>query len=228
MSSGTNLPPIPDFPKVLPQEDDPWPFPPVAETGLVAITPDELIPFTPVPRLRNRRNGWTEETQRLFILALSEHGCVTKAARMVGMTARSAYRLLDADGADSFAEAWDQAIARGIEKLRADAMDRAFLGAWVPVYRKGRLVRVEHRRNDKLAMALLSGRSACIADRRERAASRRRYRQKLLSDRAAEAEKKKRAEQVWAEHQAVLDSIEDERLNPTPSSVRNPPRIRSL
>jgi hypothetical protein len=222
----TNRPPIPDFPKVLPQEDDPWAF--TAKTGLVAITPDELIPFTPVPRRRKRRDGWTEETQRLFILALSECGCVTKAARMVGMTARSAYRLLDADGADSFAEAWDQAIARGIEKLRDDAMDRAFLGAWVPVYRKGRLVRVEHRRNDKLAMALLSGRSACVADRRERAASRRRYRQKLLADRAAEAEKKKRAEQVWAEHQAVLDSIEAERLNPTPSSVRNPPRIRSL
>jgi hypothetical protein len=147
---------------------------------------------------------------------------------MVGMTARRAYRLLDADGADSFAEAWDQVIARGIEKLRADAMDRAFLGAWVPVYRKGRLVRVEHRRNDKLAMALLSGRGACGADRRERAASRRRYRQKLLADRAAEVEKKKRAEQVWAEHQAVLDAMEEERLNPKPSAVRNPPRIRSL
>lgn len=37
-------------------------------------------------------------------------------------------------------------------------MDRALNGALVPVYRKGRLVRVEHRRNDRLAIALLGGR----------------------------------------------------------------------
>jgi hypothetical protein len=210
---------------VLQQLDDPWAL--TARTGLVDVT-TEALDFTPVPRLRRRRNGWTEETQRLFILALSECGCVSKAARAVGMSPRSAYRLLEADGADSFAEAWDQAIARGVERLRDEAMKRALEGAWVPVYRKGRLVRVELRRNDRLAIALLSGRNASIADNRERAVSRRSYRLKLKAEAEREAEDQRRREALWAEHQAVLDRIEAEKRNPLLMSQRNPPRIRSL
>ena len=221
------LPPIPDFPKVLPQEDDPWAY--RARTGLVDVEPGaEALGFTPVPRLRNRRNGWTEQTQRLFILALGECGCVSKAARAVGMSVRSAYRLLEADGAESFADAWDQAIARGIERLRAEAFESTFSGAWVPVYRRGRLVRVEHRRNDRLAIALLSGRNGSVADNRERAASRRKHRRKLLADRKAEAEKRRQAEAVWAEHEAVLERIAAEERNPVPRPIACPPRIRRL
>ena len=217
----SDLPPLPDFPRVLPATH--WPFPPNAECGLVNadVTP---IAFTPVPRLRNRRNGWTEETQRLFILALEECGCVTQAARAVGMSARSAYRLMEAEGAESFAEAWDQAVARGIERLREHAMEQAFSGAWVPVYRKGRLVRVELRHNHKLAMALLSGRDHSVAENRERAASRRKYRLYLAERRKEEAAARKKADEVRAAHQAVLDRIEQERLNPP----RAEPRVRRI
>jgi hypothetical protein len=188
---------------------DPYPFL-TAQTG--PVDPDMDTPaldFVPVPRRRNRRNGWTEETQRLFILALSDCGCVTAAARAVGMSVRSAYRLLDADGADSFAEAWDQAIARGVERLREIAFDRAFNGAWVPVVRKGRLVRFEHRTNDRLAIGLLSGRRASVADQRERAVSRRKYRQRLRERAEREAEGKRADEAYAAEYQASLDRIAD-------------------
>jgi hypothetical protein len=44
----------------------PWPEP--AITGLVEVT-DEPIDFTPVPRLRKRRDGWTELAQRACIAA---------------------------------------------------------------------------------------------------------------------------------------------------------------
>lgn len=196
----------------------PWPFE-SAVTGLVEVT-DGPIAFTPVPRLRRRRNGWTPEAQRAFIDALAECGCVARAARAVGRTPRTAYRLLESEGADSFAEAWDQAIARGIQALRLNALDRALNGAWVPVVRRGRIVRHEHRINDRLAIALLSGRDASVADNRERASSRRKYRLKLNAMRKAEAEERRRAEGVWAEHQAVLDRIE----NPTVPE----PRIRRL
>ncbi len=216
------LPPLPDFPTVLPQGDDPWAF--TAKTGLADVT-HEALDFTPVPRLRRRRNGWTEETQRLFILALSECGCVSKAARAVGMSPRSAYRLLEADGADSFAEAWDQAIARGVERLRDETMKRAFEGDWVPVYRKGRLVRVELRRNDRLAIALLSGRNAAVADNRERASSRRSYRLSLKAKAEREAADQLRREALWAAHEAVRDREEQDRADRV---CRNPPRIRSL
>jgi len=196
----------------------PWPFE-SAVTGLVEVT-DSPIDFTPVPRLRRRRNGWTPEAQRAFIDALAECGCVARAARAVGRTSRTAYRLLEAEGADSFAEAWDQAIARGIEALRLNALDRALNGAWVPVVRRGRVVRHEHRINDRLAIALLSGRNGSVADNRERASSRRKYRRKLNAMRKAEAEERRRAEEVWAEHLAVLDRIENP---PVPE-----PRIRRL
>jgi len=205
---------------------DPFPFD-TAVTGLVEVT-DGPIDFTPVPRLRKRRNGWSPEAQRAFIDALEQCGSVSLAARAVGMSARSAYRLLYSPGAESFADAWDQAIARGIDRLRLAALDRALNGAWVPVVRRGRVVRHEHRINDRLAIALLSGRESSVADRRERASSRRRYRLKLDSERKARAEQQRRSEQIWAEHQAILDKIEAESRDSRPKIAAVRPRIRSL
>lgn len=213
-SDGHPLPPLPE-----------WPDP--AIMGLVEITGGP-IDFTPVPRLRKRRNGWTPEAQRAFIDALARCGCVSRAARAAGKTPKSAYRLLESEGAESFAQAWDQAIARGVEVLRWNALDRALNGAWVPVVRRGRIVSFEHRRSDRLAIALLSGRNASVADNRERASSRRKHRMKLAADQKRRADALKQAEAVWAEHQAVLDRIEAERANPPPRIARAVPRIRSL
>ena len=137
------------------------------------------IPFAPVPRLRRRRNGWSEERQRGFIAALAECGSVSRAARAVGLTPRSAYRLLDADGAGDFARAWDAAIDVGIERVRMSALDRSIHGAAVAVIRRGKLVGVETRFNDRLAIALLGGREASIAAYRCTAVSRREHRQDL-------------------------------------------------
>jgi hypothetical protein len=75
------------------------------------------------------------------------------------MNASTAYRLLDVEGTDSFALAWDKALEEELRRLREDSLDRALKGALVPVYRQGQLVRVEHRRNDRLAIALLGGRN---------------------------------------------------------------------
>ena len=138
--------------------------------------PDEVvIDFTPVPRLRVRRNGWTEARQRGFIAALVRCSSVAAAARSVGMTKRSAYRLLDAAGADSFAAAWDEAIDIGASRLRLDSLRRSLEGDYVPIYRRGKLVRVEHRRNDKLAIAVLSGREREVESYRRTAVARREY-----------------------------------------------------
>jgi hypothetical protein len=51
-----------DHPDIPPPP--PWPEP--AITGLVEVT-DEPIDFTPVPRQRKRRDGWTE---------LAQHACI--------------------------------------------------------------------------------------------------------------------------------------------------------
>jgi hypothetical protein len=204
------------------------PVPPAAVRGLVDPPTELPITFDPVPRQRQRRNGWSEERQRAFIDVLAEFGCVTTACQAVGMSTRSAYRLLDAPGADGFAEAWDKAIAWGIENLRAEAFDRVMNGLWVPVMRKGRIVRHERRLSDRLAIALLSGRRMDVLEHRERAASRRKYRLFLAEERAKQAEEKRQADAIRAEHQVILDRIEEEKRNPVPMNIRCPPRVRML
>ena len=188
--------------------------------------PTRHIAFDPVPRQRARRRGWSEARQRGFIFALSRCGSVACAARAVGMSARSAYKLLDAEGADDFARAWDEAVDEGLERVRADAFQRALGGVFVPVFRRGKLVRVEHRQSDALAIALLNGKDKCVDDYARHARARRR---KLKRDFAEldrrRAEEQRKAEQVWAEHQAILDRIELDALlrrqsRPQPRIVR--------
>ncbi|MGA9582831.1 MAG: hypothetical protein WBR13_12775 [Allosphingosinicella sp.] len=74
-------------------------------------SPRRRVPaFTPVP-LRYRRDGWTPGRQTDFLGRLAETGCISAAARHVGMTRESAYRLRDKAGAGSFAAAWDSILA---------------------------------------------------------------------------------------------------------------------
>jgi hypothetical protein len=189
-------------------------------------TPD--IKFTPVPRLRNRRNGWTEERQRQFIAALAECGSVSRAARAVGMTPRSAYRLLDADGADGFARAWDQAIDIGIERMRFAALDRSLNGAPCAVYRRGKLVRVETRFNDRLAIALLGGRGAYVDHYRRTAVSRREHRRDLR-----DYDKRKERERLEAEARIPPEQLaKEQRIRERLEELSKPrprhPSIRTL
>ena len=57
--------------------------------------------------LRARTDGWSEARQCGFLAALYVMGSVTAAARNVGKTRASAYRLRARAGAESFAWAWD-------------------------------------------------------------------------------------------------------------------------
>jgi hypothetical protein len=144
---------------------------PAARNDSPAAPSDDAPPeiaFTPVPRLRNRRDGWTPERQRAFISALAACGSVGAAAREAGVSRRGAYRLVEAPGGEDFARAWDDAVAIGHERTRCEALERALHGGWVPVYRKGKLVRVELRRSDRLAIALISGRGADAPNRWQR------------------------------------------------------------
>jgi hypothetical protein len=121
------------------------------------LDPANHIEFEPVPRQRKHRSGWSPERQHLFLFALSRCGSVARAARSVGMTPRSAYRLAHAPGAEDFVRAWDQAIEEGLTRLRQDALQDVLGGLFVPVFRRGKVVRCELRHNNRLALALLSG-----------------------------------------------------------------------
>jgi hypothetical protein len=201
---------LPRFPEALPAAAFP------ATAGFEPLT----IDFIPVPRLRKRSSGWTEERQRAFIAALALCGSVSAAAKSVGLTARGAYRLFDAKGADDFARAWDRAADIGLERLRCDALQRAIHGSFVPVYRRGRLVRVEHRRNDRLAIAMLSGRPADVDDYRRTAVSRREHRRDLKELDAARADRDRKIAEAERDYQAEADRLVER--------IHLGPRIRAL
>ena len=81
-------------------------------------------------------------------------------------------------------------------------------------------------RNDRLAIALLGGGQTGMAiEKRERATSRRRYREYLAERRAEAAQRKAKTEANRAAHQAIYDRLEAEKNAPKPSA---PPRIRRL
>jgi hypothetical protein len=108
-----------------------------------------------VPR-RPRADGWTPHAQRSFIEALADTGSVTMAARAVTRTVQSAYRLRRAPGAESFAAAWDAAIAQASKKLVDIAFDRAINGVeHQQVDGEGNLLWAHTRYNDRLLMFLL-------------------------------------------------------------------------
>jgi hypothetical protein len=116
--------------------------------------PLEELAFTPVP-VRARHDGWTVERQKWFILRLALGGCVSVAAKGVGMTRKSAYRLRDRAGAESFAAAWDRALGWGQDRTLDTGLERALLGERVPIVRDGRCVGERFRYDNRLTFAVL-------------------------------------------------------------------------
>ena len=110
-----------------------------------------------VPVLRRpRSDGWTPQRQRDFIAALADDGRVSHAAREVGMSENSCYRLRRSPGGENFARAWDVARAHAALRLIDIAFDRVIDGSEEPVFDKeGNRVGRRMRQNDRLHMFLL-------------------------------------------------------------------------
>ena len=117
-----------------------------------------LPAFHPVP-LRGRADGWLPWKQAAFVGYLAQTLSVAKAARLVGMSRESAYRLRARAGAQEFAAAWDQALGRGLADMAAVtraarkvtpglAWEHALAGRVRPVMRGGRLTSVTHKPDD--------------------------------------------------------------------------------
>jgi hypothetical protein len=123
--------------------------------ALLADMPVEELAFTPVP-VRARHDGWTVERQRGFILRLALAGCVSVAARGVGVTRKSAYRLRAHPGAESFAASWEKAIGWGRDRIVDTAIEKALVGERVPIVREGRCIGERWRIDNRLAFAVLN------------------------------------------------------------------------
>ena len=133
---------------------DPHPLPPRL-LALLADMPLEELAFSAVP-VKARRDGWTMERQRGFIARLALGGCVTTAARGVGMTRKSAYRLRDRPDAESFANSWDKAAGWGQDRTVDVALEKALVGERVPIMRDGRCVGERFRVDNRLTFAVLN------------------------------------------------------------------------
>ena len=122
--------------------------------------PQTILPsFAPVPREKDRTNGWKPEVQRAFIEALAETGSVRSACRKVGRSEVGAYLIRRHPQAADFRAAWDAALDIGMRRIEDVAMDRALHGVEVPVYSYGKLVGSRTVYNDRLVMFMLRNRA---------------------------------------------------------------------
>jgi hypothetical protein len=134
--------------------------------ALLRDMPLEELAFAPVP-VRARHDGWTVERQKGFILRLALGGHVTLAARAVGKTRKSAYRLRGRPDAASFAASWDKAAGWGQDRRLDVALERALYGERVPIVRNGRCVGEVVRHDNRLGMAVLNAMDRRAAARPE-------------------------------------------------------------
>jgi hypothetical protein len=122
-----------------------------ATASSVPIPPEFEIAPT-----RKQYSGWTADRQRKFIEHLSLTGSVGEAAASVGVSSRSAYRLRNKAGAESFARAWDAALQLAATRLAAIAFDRALHGRSERFYKGGELVMERKMPSDYLLTWLLA------------------------------------------------------------------------
>src|SRR4051812_30575370 len=126
----------------------------VDEVAEVVLAPQ--IPQFEIAPTRNKHSGWTADRQRRFIENLSLTGSIGESAALVGIDSRSAYRLRNKAGAESFARAWDAALSLAATRLAAIAFDRALHGRSERFYRGGELVMERKMPSDYLLTWLLS------------------------------------------------------------------------
>jgi hypothetical protein len=130
------------------------PTPQPDEDESASFAPD----FDPVP-LRPRRDGWTAERQRDFIVWLARGLRPGRAAAWVGMSRKSAYALRSRPGGEGFAAAWDAAAAIA-RRRRAEARTpgdwaRAVEGVLHPIRYRGRITAWDRRFDDGALVRLL-------------------------------------------------------------------------
>ena len=216
--------PLPDFRHPFCVEEDREPLPMLFDAEGFPV-----IRFDPVPQERRRRIGWDPDRQRAFIAILARVPSVGRAARAVGMSRRSAYKLLDRPGAEQFAKAWDMALEFGMNRLRGSSIARCLDGGdFVPVFRGGRMVRVEFRRNDGLALALLSGKDRDVDHYRRGAQTRWRQKREWEAADAARGQAEAARDEARRDYLREVEEFVARNTGPEPTPAKAGPGVRFL
>jgi hypothetical protein len=120
----------------------------------------QILPqFAPVPRAKDRSDGWKADVQVAFIQALAETGSVRAACAMVNRSDHGAYMLRRHPEAEEFRHAWDAALDIGLRRIEDVAMDRALNGVDVPIIYHGEERGTRKVYNDRLLMFMLRNRA---------------------------------------------------------------------
>jgi hypothetical protein len=147
---------------------------PATRAKLRAV-PDTPADTTPKPA---RHDSWPLDLQAAFLRALSATHSVSEAARSVGKSRQSAYRLRSRLKGQPFDLAWEVAFHHSYDVLAHTALERALNGVEVPVFFQGEQVGSYRRFDERLTVALLQrftaggnplfGRLAPLAERHAR------------------------------------------------------------
>jgi hypothetical protein len=111
---------------------------------LLAHIPAGALDFAAVP-VKGRGDGWSPERQRAFVTAVAAGLGNSGAARAAGMSRQSAYRLRQRRGAESFAAAWDRALAYARSRPPepgSSVQERVFEGIEQPIRIGGKVAAV--------------------------------------------------------------------------------------
>lgn len=102
---------------------------------------------------------WSRAKMARFLTELAATHSVSAAARVVGMSRQSAYRLKARLRDQPFDLAWEAALQSGYDALHQAALDRALNGVEVPVHHRGELVGTRRVFDERLTIFLLSARN---------------------------------------------------------------------
>jgi hypothetical protein len=132
--------------------DESDPIDPAAAPASAPATSVRLLP--PPPDARH--DGWTPARQAAFLRELAATHCVSAAARAVGMSRQSAYKLRNRLKGEPFDIAWQAAFRRQYDALAEALVERAVNGVEVPHFYKGELIHTSRRYDERAAVALLA------------------------------------------------------------------------
>ena len=126
------------------------------DPGLRRDDGEEAGSRTPPPAIPARHDGWTRAKMATFLRELAASQSVAHAAKSVGMSRQSAYRMRNRLAGTPFALAWEVALEAGLQQLAHAVLDRAVNGEEVPRYYHGELVGTHRKFDNRLAVWLLA------------------------------------------------------------------------
>jgi hypothetical protein len=122
--------------------------------------PEPEAADAPPPRVHVARGDrWNKPKMAQFLRMLAATHSVSAAARSVGMSRRSAYKLRARLKGQPFDIAWEAAFRHGYDNLAHAALERALNGVEVPHYCNGKLVGTSRKYDERLTVSLLAMRN---------------------------------------------------------------------